>query len=165
MADAKAPKQGKRKALHPWAFWCQKAREDLDDATDLLEAAKRRIQQGGGTGRSHYGICFHAQQAVEKALKGALAFEGKAAAYTHDLAMIRARLAEECQGWGFLPDADQVEYDDLEEYAVNSRYPGFYRTTTLEKAQCLLDFADNVVKLVDAEIQRKKRVQIGSRAK
>jgi HEPN domain-containing protein len=61
---------------------------------------------------------FHAQQAVEKALKAVLAHAGVAFRRTHDIAEL-LDLLEDC-GFSAPPHADRL--DELNPYAVEMRY-------------------------------------------
>lgn len=65
-------------------------------------------------------IGFHAQQAVEKALKAALAMEGADFPFTHDLGL----LAELCEASGIALPNDLQEVDRLSPYGVQIRYAG-----------------------------------------
>jgi HEPN domain-containing protein len=90
--------------------WIEHARSDLAlarlgrDSEDVLPAQ----------------VCFHAQQAVEKALKAVLLYQGIAFPLTHDL----EALIEIMTNAGMeLPDwSDDVS--GLNPYAVEARYPG-----------------------------------------
>jgi len=89
------------------AGWLHKAENDLH-AIAILVA-------GGGPGDA---ICFHAQQAVEKALKSILAFAGKEIPRSHDLDYLH-RLVQ------LAHPSLEVEVDDLEvlaPYSVQVRY-------------------------------------------
>jgi HEPN domain-containing protein len=71
-------------------------------------------------------ICFHAQQAVEKALKAVLIFHGVDFPLTHDLReLVETLVVAE----GQLP-AELSEADTLTPYAVETRYPGFWGDVT-----------------------------------
>jgi HEPN domain-containing protein len=84
------------------------AREDLTILEEMMKSARIRDR----------GFGFHAQQAVEKALKAWLAFLGVDFPKTHDLEELFALLLERGQG---VPDAfQQLEY--LTDYAVHFRY-------------------------------------------
>lgn len=61
---------------------------------------------------------FHAQQAVEKALKAVLAHAGIAFRRTHDIAELLDRLED--SGFPAPPHADRL--DELNPYAVEMRY-------------------------------------------
>jgi len=63
-------------------------------------------------------VAFHAQQAVEKAIKAALVLEGKAAPRTHDLDDLRNRLPA---GWRI--KSTHRDLSRLTQYAVEARYP------------------------------------------
>lgn len=63
-------------------------------------------------------VAFHAQQAVEKALKAALVLEGKAAPKMHDLDQLRDRLPA---GWRVRKTHRDLAR--LSQYAVEARYP------------------------------------------
>jgi HEPN domain-containing protein len=63
-------------------------------------------------------VAFHAQQAVEKAIKAALVLEGRAAPRSHDLDQLRNRLPT---GWHI--KASHRDLSRLSQYAVEARYP------------------------------------------
>jgi HEPN domain-containing protein len=86
--------------------WFEKARHDIRTAELLLSAGEYPADI----------VCFHSQQAAEKALKGALAFTGVIAPFTHDLVRLVA----------LLPSGSAEVIADatsLSPYAVASRYP------------------------------------------
>jgi HEPN domain-containing protein len=84
------------------------AREDLA-AAEALDRAERVSDAPVG---------FHAQQAVEKALKAAIASRDQEFPFTHDLGL----LVQLCQDAGFeLPD-ELTEADRLTPYAAAVRY-------------------------------------------
>jgi len=92
------------------APWIEKMNEDLE-AIEALQAKAPHL---------HAVICFHTQQAAEKALKAALVASGKRALPTHNLLEILDRLI--AQGG---PDLEMVAGDCalLFRYAVLTRYP------------------------------------------
>jgi HEPN domain-containing protein len=63
-------------------------------------------------------VGFHAQQAVEKALKAAIASREQEFPFTHDLGL----LMQLCQDTGLNLPADLVEADHLTPYAAAVRY-------------------------------------------
>jgi len=67
-------------------------------------------------------LCFQAQQAAEKAMKALLLARGLRPPYTHDLAML-LRLIEKS---GDTPPAGLNRVVRLTDYAVETRYPGFF---------------------------------------
>ena len=89
---------------------------------------------------------FHAQQAVEKALKAALAARGIAFPHTHDL----DGLLELCQNSGFEVPATLEGVDRLAPYGVHMRY-GTSHAQSLDRVQALqwaiaaIEWAQNVI--------------------
>jgi HEPN domain-containing protein len=63
-------------------------------------------------------VCFHAQQAVEKALKAVLAARGVEFAHRHDLRV----LIGQCENAGVRLPEELVEVDLLSPYAAELRY-------------------------------------------
>ncbi len=91
-------------------------------------------------------VCFHAQQAVEKYLKGLLQQEGISFIKTHDLIILLEQLLP------VFPDLENL-YDDLEwltVFAVEVRYPG--ETATKEDAQIALSKMERVISLLKSKI-------------
>lgn len=74
-------------------------------------------------------VGFHAQQAVEKALKAAIAKRNEEFPFTHDIGL----LMQLCQDAGLTLPADLTEADRLTPYAAAIRYglgdPGVVPTT------------------------------------
>lgn len=87
--------------------WFRKADSDLADA--------RRTTASEGP---YDTACFHAQQAVEKYLKGVLAWRGLVTPRTHDLEELQ-RLCTQLEPWPELAACDLI---DLTAYAVELRY-------------------------------------------
>ncbi len=84
-------------------------------------------------------VCFHAQQAVEKALKAALAAAGASFPRTHNIGL----LLQLCEDSGAAPPPDLAEADLLTPYAVAGRY-GTRAGATLDR-QTALRFAAGAV--------------------
>mgnify|MGYP005813246743 CR=1 FL=1 len=84
------------------------AREDLVSA-EALDREERVSDSPVG---------FHAQQAVEKALKAAIASRGQEFPFTHDLGL----LLQLCQDAGLEVPADLAGADELTPYAAAIRY-------------------------------------------
>jgi HEPN domain-containing protein len=105
-------------ALHE--AWVRMAEEDcyLAEAVDPQRAPR--------------GVCFHAQQCIEKYLKAAPAQHGLEAERTHDLETLGERLAE--LDSGFLVLLDRLEL--LNPHAVLTRY-SFAGPTPTEAEQAL----------------------------
>jgi HEPN domain-containing protein len=74
--------------------------------------------------------CRLAQQAAEKALKGALVVEGINFPFRHDLDALRSLLPRSWQAKTEHPDLAE-----LTEWAVEARYPGDWPEATIEDAR------------------------------
>ncbi|MBZ5566003.1 MAG: HEPN domain-containing protein [Acidobacteriia bacterium] len=117
--------------------WLKKAITDLRGATIDLEASPPLIEDA----------LFHAQQAVEKALKALLTFHDRPFRKTHSL----EELGEACLQ---IDAALRRIIDDavpLTEYAWAFRYPGTPETPGLNEAQAALAVA---IRVVDAILSR-----------
>jgi HEPN domain-containing protein len=129
------------------AEWIGKAENDFRTATITLDD-----ERGGPTDR----ICFHAQQCVEKYLKGLLVLCGQPFPKTHDLETICALLPE-----SWRPDLPPKVLERFTAYATVTRYPGEYAEITEDEARSALSVARRVRKhvrtLVPAEAIRRRR--------
>lgn len=96
-----------RDAASP-ARWMDNARADL---------ALARISLPQGV--QYEQLCFHAQQAAEKAMKAVLLNYQVDIPFTHNLQVLLNLL------YGYLPIPDELrDVVDLNPYAVSTRYPG-----------------------------------------
>jgi HEPN domain-containing protein len=94
-------------------------------------------------------VCFHAQQAVEKALKAVLAAHGVEFAHRHDLRVLigqceyaGVRLPEELVEVDLLsPYAAELRYDDDTVHAVERETASRWATTAVQWARGLVDEA------------------------
>jgi HEPN domain-containing protein len=116
----------------------------LENARSDLRLARLAIGQDVLPGQ----ICFHAQQAVEKALKAVLLARRVEFPLTHDLEELLAILSDA----GISVPADLQEAGALTPYAVETRYPGFWGEISemdmlqaLELAQEALDWATGMI--------------------
>jgi HEPN domain-containing protein len=107
--------------LHVVRQWVEKAEEDLLTSEHALTL---RDHCPVGT------ICFHAQQCVEKYLKGLLAFHSVPFPKSHDLLEILT-LVPESAGLRLQP----TEIGVLNRYSVEARYPGDWEPLTREDAE------------------------------
>ena len=93
----------------------EETRQWLDRATADIRAAKLLI-----AGEAHAAALFHCQQAVQKALKGFLAYNDKPFRKTHDIGDLRAMCL-------LIDDSLQsvlAGAEELTKYAWLFRYPG-----------------------------------------
>lgn len=105
--------------------WFAKAAQDLDDGEYLLEDGRFEAAS------------FHAQQAAEKALKGALIHRDGSFPKIHDLAKLAGQLG-----------ADQDLMDraaHLSQVYVSTRYPDVENPINRERAEDFMGFAKEVV--------------------
>lgn len=86
-------------------------------------------------------LCFDAQQAAEKAIKGLLIFYGIPFRFVHDIAELLTCLE---QGGITLPE-EVRRAAALSGYAVESRYPGPAEPVTEEEYQQAVALAETVV--------------------
>jgi HEPN domain-containing protein len=91
--------------------------------------------------------CWLAQQAAEKALKGALVVEGINFPFRHDLDALRALLPD---GWRV--KTDHPDLAELTEWAVEARYPGDWPEATTDDAKRAVAQARALVESVRADL-------------
>lgn len=93
----------------PVRGWLEKGDNDLQAAQSLMEDPEPLTDI----------ICFHCQQSAEKHLKGFLVYHGIGFARVHDLRYLLNLCQEIDAEFGAL----DAEIDDLNDYAVEPRYP------------------------------------------
>ena len=86
-------------------------------------------------------LCYHAQQAVEKSMKGVLLHHGVEFPYTHNI----SRLITVVQEAGIPWPGELDEAAELTEYAVQLRYPGMSRRVTEEDLDRAVAVAERVL--------------------
>ena len=121
--------------------WFRKADSDLSAAEQIL----------GGEG-PYDTACFHAQQAVEKLLKGLLAFLEQAIPRTHDLEEL-ARLCETLDST-LADELASLDLATLSDYAVVLRYDSEFwpeREEAAEAARSATELRSLVLSKVPAE--------------
>ena len=94
------------------------------------------------------GLCFHAQQAAEKALKAVLIAKGVPPPKTHNIRTLLDLLPQE--------DIAPQEIEDaasLTDYAVTSRYPGDFESVDEEEYEETVRLAETVVLWAERIIQ------------
>ncbi len=110
--------------------WLRYAQEDL-------ASAEQMTQRSLGVPRQ---TCWLAQQAAEKAVKGALVFQNIEFPKSHDLDLLRRFLPEDWQ-----LKTDPVDLAELSEWSVEARYPGEWPEATPADAQQAVALAREVV--------------------
>lgn len=95
-------------------------------------------------------VAYHAQQAVEKALKAALVLEGLDPPKVHDLDELRNLLPA---GWQV--KKRPASLSQLSDYAVDSRYPDFAVQVTPLQSAVAVRQAMAVVRLVREDFERR----------
>lgn len=119
------------------------ARFPPDDPREWLNRARSDLELARATGKDVYldDLCFHAQQAAEKAVKGVLLMRKVCFPYTHDIAAL-LKLAHES---GLTVSEGVQESQVLSAYAVAGRYPGVVETITRDEYQEAVHSAEMVV--------------------
>lgn len=110
--------------------WLEFAESDL---------ALARLASQAETIRAEH-VCFHAQQAAEKAIKAVLRARGVEFPLTHDLELL-LDLLEECGVR--LPEKVRAAVS-LTPYAVETRYPGFHEEISSAEVGEALGVAEEV---------------------
>ena len=123
---------------HPIA-WLNSARSDL--ALALANVPGALLE----------GHCYHAQQAVEKALKAVMIDRDVFFPYTHNIAELLEILAEN----DIHLQVDPRIANRLTEYATVTRYPGLPEPVTNDEYLIAIDIAQRVVEWADGQIQRR----------
>jgi len=93
-------------------------------------------------------LCFHAQQAAEKALKAVLVAYGIPVPKTHNLRTLLDLLPPD-----LTPPLEVQQAVGLTDYAVASRYPGTSETIEEEDRQEAISLAEGVVAWADQVIK------------
>jgi HEPN domain-containing protein len=118
--------------------WLLKAAQDLR-AADHDRTAKPPLLED---------VVFHAQQAVEKALKGFLAWHDRPFRKTHDL----VELGQACvETDGTLADLLE-QAAPLTEYAWKFRYPGEPEEPTIDESDAAVALARSVCEAIVARV-------------
>ena len=94
------------------------------------------------------GLCFHAQQAAEKALKAVLIAKGVPPPKTHNIRTLLDLLPQEVIAPQGIEDAAS-----LTDYAVTSRYPGDFESVDEEEYKETVRLAETVVLWAERIIQ------------
>ncbi len=89
-------------------------------------------------------ICFHAQQAIEKYIKGASIYFGEHITKTHDLVNLLTTIVKHISQLGDLED----ELDEISRYGVEVRYPDILYEPTLDESKEAYEIALKVKDIV-----------------
>jgi len=124
------------------AEWLARARGDLS-------LASAPLPEGG----FYEDLCFHAQQAAEKALKSVYLHHGWAFRYVHDLEELITGLRQN----GLDVPEEIEEAVTLTSYAFEARYPGLGEPVTQEEYRQALNVATRVVSWVESLLEGEGR--------
>lgn len=117
--------------------WLARAKGDL-------ALARAPLPEGG----FYEDLCFHAQQAAEKALKAVFLHRGWAFRYVHDLEELITGLRRN----GLSLPEDVEEAVALTTYAFEARYPGLAEPVTETEYETALQQAATVVRWAESEV-------------
>jgi HEPN domain-containing protein len=112
------------------AEWLERAKADL-------ALARIRLPPGG----RYEDLCFHAQQAAEKAIKGVFQAHGSRFTYTHNIGLLLRELKR--AGLSVPKDVEQTK--PLTDYAHQTRYPGSIERVTEKERDLAVQAAEAVV--------------------
>jgi len=122
--------------------WLKKALADLRVAEKLFEI-----------GEEPWIIAFHAQQAVEKALKAYLILHGKHFGKTHNLSQLIDLCSEIDQEFQQL---HELSIDELYPLAVGARYPDTGIEVTMDEVREAVEKAEKAIAFITRKIKREK---------
>ena len=132
-------------------------RDDPSDPQAWLQRAKSNLNlaEKGSCIQDVYleDLCFHTQQAAEKALKALCVGEEIEFPKTHSLVMLMDIL----QRAGIEIPEQIKSADVLTQYAVETRYPGLEEEITNEEYQQAYQLAASVLTWVEEELTKRKK--------
>jgi HEPN domain-containing protein len=122
-----------------------------DDPKEWLNRAASNLAHARARGPGVYleDLCFNAQQAAEKALKALLLHQKVRFPFVHDIGELLRLLEESGQA---IPD-DVREAKQLTDYAVETRYPGFFEPVTEAEYQEALMLASRCFEWAHERLQ------------
>ena len=123
-----------------------------DDPREWVNRARSDLEIAGSRKEGVYleDLCFHAQQAAEKAVKALLIKHNVEFPYVHDIAQLLTLL--EKTGQQISEPIRQAER--LTRFAVIARYPGMAPPTTLDEYNEALSLAENLVRWAEDQLRR-----------
>jgi len=116
--------------------WLNRARSDLTLASAQVEGVYLED------------LCFHAQQAAEKAIKAVFIHRGLRFPYSHDLAFLLSQLESSGEQ---VPEAVR-QAERLTPFAVASRYPGVSPPVDGDQYQEAVRLAQTVLRWAEAVV-------------
>lgn len=134
-AESSAMDEDKKTAIERWLI---KADNDLNTAR-LLVSSSNPITDT---------LCFHSQQAVEKALKAFLTFKDRKFGNTHDILQLLNLCGDFDKAFAELKPL----LASMTSYAVVDRYPGDWREILLPEAKEAFEKAEKVMRFVKGKI-------------
>ncbi|MDD5482568.1 MAG: HEPN domain-containing protein [Kiritimatiellae bacterium] len=117
-------------------LWILKAKSDLKIAEDELKTKNPATDA----------VCFHCQQAAEKAFKAFLSFHGVAFEKVHDLEYLSNLCLQKDGSFA------KLDIGDLSSYAVTIRYPDDFYFPSVEEAVGALKTAQLINAFVAGKI-------------
>lgn len=96
-------------------------------------------------------LCYQAQQAVEKALKGLLIYFGEEPDFTHNIGVLLSKIEKNVE-----INEKIKEGMDLTNYAVQTRYPGQYTEITKKEYKRAVKIAKECINWVEEVIKKKE---------
>lgn len=118
--------------------WIRRARSNLSQAKGGIQLPEVCLED----------LCFQAQQAAEKAMKGMLVALRVRFPYTHDLADLLSLIEQAEQT---IPEQIR-EAARLSDYAVEARYPGLAEPVTREEYEEAVSIAEAVMRWAEEVI-------------
>ena len=126
--------------------WVDRAQKDYDFASKIEKHFwPKDLEQ----------ICYHCQQATEKALKSVLAYNEVEIPKIH----IISRLLDECKNFGFPFTIDRKIAKLITDHATLSRYPDNMNEWTEEDARLALKFSKLTLDAVNQYLTDAEKVQ------
>ena len=116
----------------------------IDRAKSSLEVSKIAVSDNV----YYEDLCYQAQQAVEKGLKGLLIYYEVEPEFTHNIRI----LLDGLEKFIIIPE-NIKEATNLTKYAVITRYPGEYDEITKERYKESVDIAKNCLEWIEKTIK------------
>ena len=129
-------------------------RRPSDDPREWLNRARSDLTMAKTQGPEIYyeDLCFHAQQAAEKAIKSILLFHGISFPYVHDIRELIRLLKRKAVN---VP-ARVGKARELTNYAVETRYPGLSEPVSDKEYRDAVALAETVLRWADRQIAQQK---------